>query len=152
MKSKTTLFVLASLLGTGVLAKAEDAPKGPPPHKIPAEVIKEFDKDGDGKLNEDERAAAKAAHEKKMLEKFDTDKDGKLSDDEKAAARAAHEKEVIAKFDKDGDGKLNEEEKKAAHEAGAFGPGPGGPGGRGPGGPGGKRGGKGPGGPPPAGN
>jgi len=145
MKSKTTLFVMAALLGAGVIGKAEDAPKGPPMHKLPPEVIKEFDKDGDGKLNEEERAAAKAAHEKKMLEKFDTDKDGKLSDDERAAAKAAHEKEMIAKFDKDGDGKLSEEEKKAAHEAGGFGPGPAGHGGR-------HKGGKGGPGAPPAGN
>ncbi|OYV04797.1 MAG: hypothetical protein CFE26_14980 [Verrucomicrobiales bacterium VVV1] len=119
MKSKTTLFVLASLLGAASLATAEDAPKRPV-RPLPPEILKQFDKDGDGKLSEDERAAMrtagearKAEFEKKMLEKFDTDKDGKLSD----------------------------EEKKAAREAGGFGPGPGGPGGPGgkrPGGPGGK--------------
>jgi hypothetical protein len=64
--------------------------------KMPDEVIKKFDKDGDGKLSEAEMAECKAAHQakraemdKKMLEKFDVDKDGKLSDAEKAEAHKA---------------------------------------------------------------
>ena len=65
------------------------------------EVLKEFDKDGDGKLNEEERKAAGEAMRKKLIEKFD----------------------------KDGDGKLNEEERKAAREAMPHRPGPLGPGG-----------------------
>lgn len=56
--------------------------------KIREEMIKKYDKDGDGKLNETERAEMKAAmkaeFEKRMLEKFDADKDGKLNDAEKA--------------------------------------------------------------------
>jgi len=69
-------------------AEGKDGCKG---GNIPAEIIKKFDKDGDGKLNDEEKAAMKAAHdakkaefEKKMLEKFDADKDGKLNDAEKA--------------------------------------------------------------------
>jgi hypothetical protein len=128
MKTKTTLITLAALLGAGMSAMAQDGPppgprgpKGPPP----PEVIREFDKDGDGKLNEEELAAMKEAHKarrearrKAMLEKYDTDKDGKLSDEEKAAMKAAKKKELLEKYDKDGDGKLNEEERKAAIEAG----------------------------------
>ena len=55
-----------------------------------------------------------------IIKKFDKDGDGKLSDEEKAEARKAMEarrKEMIGKFDKDGDGKLNEEERKAAMAA-----------------------------------
>ena len=63
---------------------------------MPPEILAKFDKDGDGKLNDEERAAAKAAAEAKMEER---------------------KKEMIAKFDKDGDGKLSDEEKKAAEEA-----------------------------------
>lgn len=58
--------------------------------------MKKFDKDGDGKLNDEERAAAFAARlesdpemKKKVLEKFDEDKDGKLSDEELKKAAAA---------------------------------------------------------------
>ena len=51
--------------------------------------MKKFDKDGDGKLNEEERAEARKTME-------------------------ARRQEALKKFDKDGDGKLNEEERKAA--------------------------------------
>lgn len=50
-------------------------------------MLKEFDKDGDGKLSETEQKAAREAGEKRMLEQFDADKDGKLSDEERAKAR-----------------------------------------------------------------
>jgi Ca2+-binding EF-hand superfamily protein len=123
MKTKVTLFALTSLLA-GPLAFAQDS--NPPPERkgipIPPEVVKEFDKDGDGKLNEEERKAARDAREKQMLEKYDADKDGKLSDEERKAAREAmraeHEKKMLEKYDKDGDGKLSDEERKAMVEAG----------------------------------
>jgi Ca2+-binding EF-hand superfamily protein len=54
---------------------------------------------------------------KEMIAKFDKDGDGKLNEEERKAAHAAMEKEMLAKFDKDGDGKLSDEEKKAAREA-----------------------------------
>ena len=60
---------------------------------------------------------------KEKLAKFDTNHDGKLDDGEKAAARAAFgaklkEKhpELFAKIDTDGDGTLSEAEVKAARE------------------------------------
>jgi Ca2+-binding EF-hand superfamily protein len=110
MKTKT-LIVIAAAIGLSGAAHAEEG-KGPrPPHKLPPEVIAKFDKDGDGKLNDDEKAEAKAARKKEMLEKFDADKDGKLNDDEKAAMREEVKKKMLEKFDKDGDGKLNEEER-----------------------------------------
>ena len=113
-----TLIVIAAAIGLSGAAHAEEG-KGPrPPHKLPPEVIAKFDKDGDGKLNDDEKAEAKAAlgereaaRKKEMLEKFDADKDGKLNDDEKAAMREEVKKKILEKFDKDGDGKLNEEER-----------------------------------------
>ena len=68
-------------------------------------MLERFDKDGDGKLSEEERAAARAEMQKRreagglkgngaekraeMLKKFDKDGDGKLSDDERAAMREA---------------------------------------------------------------
>jgi hypothetical protein len=120
----TTLIVIAAAIGLSGAAHAEEG-KGPrKAHKLPPEVIAKFDKDGDGKLNEEEHAAAKAARgemeagrKKEMLEKFDADKDGKLNDDEKAAMRGGMKKKMLEKFDKDGDGELNEEEKAEMRKA-----------------------------------
>jgi Ca2+-binding EF-hand superfamily protein len=106
-----TLIVIAAAIGLSGAAHAEEG-KGPrPPHKLPPEVIAKFDKDGDGKLNDDEKAEAKAARKKEMLEKFDADKNGKLNNDEKAAMREEMKKKILEKFDKDGDGELNKEER-----------------------------------------
>ena len=143
MKALHNIIAVAALLSVTSIANAQ-APEGgekkPEHRQIPPEVLAKFDKDGDGKLNDEERAVAKAAGEakmeerkKEMLAKFDKDGDGKLNEEERKAAEEERKKEMLAKFDKDGDGKLSEEERKAAREA--FGGGrPGGPGG--PGGPG----------------
>lgn len=59
------------------------------------EVLERFDKDGDGKLNDAERAEMrKAAGDRiaqnpKMLERFDANGDGQLDETERAAAREA---------------------------------------------------------------
>jgi hypothetical protein len=47
-------------------------------------MIAKFDKDGDGKLNDEEREKAKAERQAEMIKKFDTDGDGKLSEEERA--------------------------------------------------------------------
>jgi Ca2+-binding EF-hand superfamily protein len=99
--------------------------KGPPP-----EMIKQFDKDGDGKLSEDERKEARAAMEKrreegkaKMLKRFDADGDGELSEDERKKMREtmdAKRKEVRAavlkEFDANGNGKIDEDEREGVRE------------------------------------
>ena len=76
------------------------------------EMIKRFDKDGDGKLNEEERAAVRKemkGRKDDLLKKFDADGDGKLSDKEREAIRKQLPgkgrklpAEVLKKFDKDG--------------------------------------------------
>lgn len=69
-------------------------------------IIKQFDKDGDGKLNAEERAEAEKAlaakkqkfeemrkkHAQKIMEKFDKDKDGKLNQEELADLLAEQHK------------------------------------------------------------
>jgi hypothetical protein len=59
-------------------------------------LLKRFDTDGDHKLSDEERAAAKEAVKvcwkklhARLLEKFDANHDGKLDDAERAAAREA---------------------------------------------------------------
>ena len=126
---KLLLLITFLAAATGIIAEPEKKGKklgsseGRPSRE---EVMKKFDKDGDGKLNEEEKAelrkkmAERGAGRKVppfILEKFDKDGDGKLNGDERAEARKAMEArraEMIEKFDKDGDGKLNEEERKAA--------------------------------------
>jgi Ca2+-binding EF-hand superfamily protein len=95
-----------------------------------AEALKQFDKNGDGKLDDTERAAmmeARKAQMEKMRQarekEFDKNGDGKLDDTERAAMmevlKQRHPEagqrmqELIKRFDKDGDGKLNDDERKA---------------------------------------
>tara|TARA_B100001248_G_scaffold246298_1_gene216785 strand:- start:170 stop:619 length:450 start_codon:yes stop_codon:yes gene_type:complete len=126
---KILIFLSAIGLSIGLYAKPEKGGKKPGSGEgrpSREEVMKKFDKDGDGKLNEEEKAelrkqmAERGAGRKIppfIMQKFDKDGDGKLSQDERAEARKAMEArraEMIERFDKDGDGKLNEEERKAA--------------------------------------
>ena len=115
----TSIITLGVLFGFCLTAAAQDENKRPGRQGPPPEVVKEFDKDGDGKLSDAERAEMRKVMEtrmeerrKEMLEKFDTDKDGKLSPEEREKAREANRAEMLKKFDKDGDGKLSEEERK----------------------------------------
>jgi len=131
-----TLIVIAAAIGLSGAAHAEEGKGLRPPHKLPPEIIEKFDKDGDGKLNEEEHAAAKAARgemeadrKKEMIAKFDKDGDGTLNEEEKTAAREEMKKKMLEKFDKDGDGVLSEEERAEMRKA--MPPRPGGPDGKG---------------------
>ena len=107
----TPLMILGALAATLSFASAQEKPKrgdggGLP---LPPEVIEKFDADKDGKLNKEEREAARAAREKE----FDKDGDGKLNDEERKAMQEAGHKKLLEKFDTDKDGKLSDEERKA---------------------------------------
>ena len=120
---RSTGFVLVALTLTMLLSAVADAAPGQgkakgarPPgkgngHQIPAEVLKRFDKDGDGKLNETERAAAKKAREERGGRPGQPGGGGKPGGDGKM------KDEILKRFDKDGDGKLNEAEREAAKKA-----------------------------------
>lgn len=69
-------------------------------------------------LPAEEAAGAKEKKLTKNQEKYDADKDGKLNDEEQAAAKKAAQDKAketresnLAKYDADKDGKLSEEEK-----------------------------------------
>lgn len=71
-------------------------PQPAPPCRNPhfKHIMAKFDANKDGQLDEQEKAAMKAAFEarkaefeKKMLEKFDANKDGQLDDQEKSAMK-----------------------------------------------------------------
>ena len=122
-KLKLALMISAPLVaGATTYALAEG---GGPAKK---ELLDKFDKNGDGKLDDAERADMKAAfaakraeHHKEMLTTWDTNKDGKLDDAERAAMRDAKLTERFQKMDANGDGKLTLDEfKAAAAKNGAF--------------------------------
>lgn len=123
------------------------------------EMMKRFDKNGDGQLDDSEKAAAKEAMQglagarkpgapgaagagprdpakmQELIKKYDKNGDGKLDDAEKAEAKKAFGggrpgagkgtpgaggdrlAEMIKRFDKNGDGKLDDAEKAAAQGA-----------------------------------
>ena len=115
MRKVGVLLVLAcmcvAVVAEANCGKCEKKGEAHGDHRL--EALKAHDKDGDGKLSEDERAAAREAWQ---LKRYDKDGDGKLSEEEKAAAEEA-KKKFTAKFDKDGDGKLSEDERKAMRES-----------------------------------
>ena len=131
------LFVIILL---PFIAVAEDSSSGTPKQKLlnkdssPEEIAAAlkarrehfdhamtviYDKNNDGKLDDDERAKMKAdlaAHRTAFIQKFDKNGDGKLDEEEMAAVRKQIREdraEFIRKFDKNGDGKLDEEESAA---------------------------------------
>jgi Ca2+-binding EF-hand superfamily protein len=107
------------------------APDFPKRVNMGAEALKQFDKDGDGKLSEDERKAMmearKAMGDKMRLaheKEFDKNGDGKLDDAEKAAmmeARKTMREQFMQarekEFDKNGDGKLDDAERATMMES-----------------------------------
>ena len=88
-----SLLVLTTLtLGTLTLRAEDTTTTEHRGEGFRKKLLEKFDTNHDGKLDETEKAAAKAAmqaHHQKMLEKFDTNKDGKLEPDERKAAREA---------------------------------------------------------------
>lgn len=146
MKYKWIIAAIAvGLISSGSL-QAEDTKKGKKPGQGQEEgkgkgqgkgrpgspemrkmMLERFDKDGDGQLNEAERAQAKKAMQKRgaeMFAKADKNGDGKISQDEAPPEMWARMK----KADKDGDGAVSKEEMAAARSSREGKGGPGKPG------------------------
>jgi HlyD family secretion protein len=87
--------------------------KGDSPRKRgnfnPEEMLKQFDKDGDGKLDDTEREAMRTA----MAARFG----GGPGNDRTNSRPRLSQEELLKRFDKDGDGKLNEDELAAMRES-----------------------------------
>src|SRR6478609_9722142 len=83
--------------------------RGPPD---PAEVVKRFDKNADGKLEVSELPE----HMQKFMGKADTNADGVITVDELKAGEEKMRAEHLAKVDTDHDGQVSPEERKAAFE------------------------------------
>jgi hypothetical protein len=87
----------------------DHARRGPPD---PAELVKRFDKNGDGQL----QIAELPEHLQKFMAKADTNGDGVLTVVELKAGEEKMRAEHLAKVDTDHDGKVSPEERKAAFE------------------------------------
>jgi len=83
--------------------------RGPPD---PAELIKRFDKNNDGKLEVSELPE----HMQKFMGKADANGDGVITAEELKAGAEKMRAEHLAKVDTDHDGKVSPEERKAAFE------------------------------------
>src|SRR6188768_2590901 len=83
--------------------------RGPPD---PAEMIKRFDKNADGKLEVSELPE----HMQKFMGKADANADGVITGEELKAGEEKMRAEHLAKVDTDHDGKVSPEERKAAFE------------------------------------
>jgi Ca2+-binding EF-hand superfamily protein len=136
MKTHALKILAAASLIAGTAAFAGQPEAGSPMHakgERHAKMIERFDADGDGKLSDAERAAAKqalsaenpdrAAKHAERIKRFDKDGDGQLSDAERAAAKKEMKgrgekgrERAVKRFDKDGDGALNEAERSHARE------------------------------------
>ena len=102
--------------GFSVNAQTENQPNTQERRQPPfdrEEMLKEFDKDGDGELNDEERRTMfEAMRERMGRGGFGPPGFG----GGRRGAPGFQREELIPKFDTDGDGKLNDEERKAARE------------------------------------
>ncbi len=104
MKLVSGAAALACLIGSASFAQAPD---GAGTNGVKGgrreEVLKRFDKDGDGKLDPSERAALRTALKERLQAGKGRPKEGRAL--------------LLKKFDRDGDGKLDMEERAAARRA-----------------------------------
>lgn len=133
MKSHHLLPLTCGLIFLTGSSLPADEPKNDLPgenggllRKLREGVTKALDKDGDGKISDEEKTSLKDGLQKKLLARYDRNKDGKLSAEEKQAMKkdagkfgrladdGDHKSGLLKKFDKNGDGKLDEQERRAA--------------------------------------
>lgn len=84
---KKTLVMALALCVTGLAAQAADGEKKPEAPRR-GSLLEKYDKNKNGKLDEDEREAIRKDREADRIKHFDKNGDGKLDEQEEAAARA----------------------------------------------------------------
>lgn len=120
-RMKLTLAAATLVIGAGAgLAAAQGNDQGGPDR---AGRMQQLDTNHDGKLDDAERAAARASFQARQarhaqrkaeqLQKFDTNRNGQLDDAEKQAMRDSHAAERFAKLDANRDGAISLTEFKA---------------------------------------
>ena len=116
-KVKVALVLCGSLLAGGAgLAAAQGFGGG----KGKAVMLQKYDQNGDGKLDDQEKATLKAdmkakhaAKKAEMLAKYDANKDGKLDPSERAVMKNERAEAAFKKLDTDGNGSISLDEFKA---------------------------------------
>lgn len=97
---KKILILSLGLTLCTALTQAEDDAAGKAREARRAETIKKYDKNGDGTLDESEKAAMRddmrKKREEERLKKYDKNGDGKLDDAEKEAMREEMKKKAEA--------------------------------------------------------
>lgn len=99
MIMKTSLVLTLALSLTAFVAGAADGEKKPTQTPPPAggaklpEALKKYDKNGDGKLDEEERKAFQKERQADLMKKYDTNNDGKLDEKERQALIEDRKKE-----------------------------------------------------------
>ncbi len=109
---KTSLVLTLALSLTAFVAVAADGekkptPATPPPAGAPKlpEALKKYDKNGDGKLDEDERKTFQKERQAELMKKYDTNNDGKLDEKERQVLiedRKKEREELIKKRQSEG--------------------------------------------------
>lgn len=126
MKLIPCLTLMAIIAG---LSQAEEVKRERPERPIPGTIKKEFDRNGDGVLSDDERADLREtmrerrnARRNDLVNRFDADGDGELNEAERATAHDTISREMLAKYDADGDGALSRAERKAMVDEEGYNP------------------------------
>lgn len=123
MKPRSSLLRFAFVVVSLACASVAHAQEKPADDRVPPSVLKKYDRNKDGVLDESERAkweedkaAAREKYRKQreeLLEKYDTNKDGRLSEEERAAAKIGMER---VRTEREGE-KMRERAAKAEQEA-----------------------------------
>src|SRR5438093_2212209 len=111
---KNILAITLGLSLSGLLAPAADNEPKPTVPSSREEILKKYDKNGDGKLDEEERAALRKDREADLLKKYDKNGDGKLDENERQAMREEMRKQALAR--RQADQKKQEEKKQEKQE------------------------------------
>lgn len=124
---KITHWILVTLTA-GSTAIAEDAKPNNerqqrPERPIQKALLKEFDKDGDGKISPAERSKMRRflrerrkIHRDAMLARFDADGDGVINAEERKFGHDTILREMLVKYDENGNGELDRDERRTMVE------------------------------------
>jgi hypothetical protein len=90
---KTALTILLGLGLSALVANAAEGEAKPKPAPTLPDSVKKYDKNGDGRLDQEERTALQKDRQAELLKKYDKNNDGKLDEAERKAMAEERRKE-----------------------------------------------------------